>query len=76
MDKLPIMYDDRQMNKIQKFITENFGEESEFMSHEIYSEYVHTDVQISTNEKGVKSFVTFGMSAREMNPSIEGFERV
>ncbi len=76
MDKLPIMYDSRQMNKIQKFITENFGTESEFMSHEIYSEYVHTDVQISTNEKGVKSFVTFGMSAREMIPSISGFESI
>ncbi len=73
MDKLPIMYNDYQMNKIQKFIDKNFGRGSGFLYHEIYSEYVHTDVYVAVNEDGVKNLVTFGMSAREMCPAVIGF---
>lgn len=65
MNKIPHMYSTKQMEEIENFITEKFGESS-MIAHEIESEYVHTDTMIVTAENGGKAFVTFGMGAREM----------
>ena len=66
--KSPTLYSPVQLEQIQNFIYENFGgEEDGLIAHELTSEYVHTDVQIVAPEGRSRTFVTFGMGAREMN---------
>ena len=66
--KSPTLYNPVQLEQIQNFIYENFGgEEDGLIAHELTSEYVHTDVQIVAPEGRSRTFVTFGMGAREMN---------
>ena len=43
MAKTLYLYTDLQMEEIQNFITEKFGDDDGYVSHEIVSEYVHTD---------------------------------
>lgn len=66
MDKQPIWYTEEQENEIQTFIQLNFGE-SDFISHELESEYVHTDTALIAPEGQSRTFVTFGMGARPMH---------
>lgn len=62
-------YTPKQMDKVTGFIKEEFGDgnsqESGWIIHEIKSEYVHVDVDVTGNED-FQYFVTFGMGAREM----------
>ena len=51
--------------EFENFITDNIGE-IENIFHEIVSEYVHTDVAV-VNDEDEKTFVTFGVGAREMD---------
>ena len=66
MNNAPILYTQEQENEIRTFIHLNFGE-SEFISHELNSEYVHTDTALIAPEGQSRTFVTFGMGARPMN---------
>lgn len=66
MDKQPIWYTEEQENEIQAFIQLNFGE-SNFVSHELESEYVHTDTALIAPDGQSRTFVTFGMGARPMH---------
>lgn len=66
MNNTPILYTEEQEKEIQTFIQLNFGE-SEFSSHELNSEYVHTDTAMVAPDGQSRTFVTFGMGAREMN---------
>lgn len=66
MDKQPIWYTEEQENEIQAFIALHFGE-SDFISHELESEYVHTDTALIAPEGQSRTFVTFGMGARPMH---------
>lgn len=66
MNNTPILYTEEQEKEIQTFILLNFGE-SEFTSHELESEYVHTDTALIAPEGQTRTFVTFGMGARQMN---------
>jgi len=62
------LYNPVQLEQIQEFIYDTFGgEEDGLIAHELTSEYVHTDVQIVAPEGRSRTFVTFGMGAREMN---------
>ena len=76
MDKTPVMYITEQMEQMQKWITEHYGESDSYLVHEIVSEYVHTDVQIAVLPDRARNFVTFGMGARKMNAPEEALERV
>ena len=65
------MYTPEQMDDVMDFIEEKFGcggkrKRSGRVSHEITSEYIHTDVAITRN-KDYQHFVTCGMGAREMS---------
>ena len=66
MNTTPILYTEEQEKEIQTFILLNFGE-SAFTSHELESEYVHTDTALIAPEGQSRTFVTFGMGARPMN---------
>ena len=66
MNKIPHMYSARQMEEIENFITDKFGD-SAYIAHEAESEYIHTDTMIVTTENGGQAFVTFGMGARKMD---------
>ena len=66
MDNTPILYTEEQEKEIQTFILLNFGE-SEFISHELESEYIHTDTAMVAPEGQSRTFVTFGMGARPMH---------
>lgn len=74
MENTPILYTEEQEKEIQSFIQQNFGE-SEFISHELNSEYVHTDTAMVAPEGQSRTFVTFGMGAREM-PSPTDIHRI
>ena len=67
-------YTPEQMEEIIEFIEENYGN-GEFIAHEVESEFVHTDVNIS-DDRETKSLVTFGMGAGRMNAPVEPFERI
>ena len=65
------MYTPEQIDSVMDFIEEKFGgggkrKESGQVSHEITSEYIHTDVAITRN-KDYQHFVTCGMGVREMS---------
>ena len=66
MKNPPVLYTEEQEKEIRTFIQLNFGE-SEFTSHELESEYVHTDTALIAPEGQTRTFVTFGMGARPMN---------
>lgn len=66
MKNPPILYTEEQEKEIRTFILLNFGE-SAFTSHELESEYVHTDTAMIAPEGQSRTFVTFGMGARQMN---------
>lgn len=66
MNTTPILYTEEQEKEIQTFILLNFGE-SAFTSHELESEYVHTDTAMVAPDGQSRTFVTFGMGARPMN---------
>ena len=66
MNNALILYTQKQEKEIQTFIQLNFGE-SEFISHELNSEYIHTDTAMVAPEGQSRTFVTFGMGARPMH---------
>ncbi len=66
MNTFPMMYTDTQSEEVQRFIALHFGE-SELISHELESEYIHTDTALIAPEEQTRTCVTFGMGARKMN---------
>lgn len=71
------LYNPVQLEQIQNFIYDTFGgEEDGMIAHEITSEYVHTDTLIVAPEGRSRTFVTFGMGAREMNAPRPGLHHV
>ena len=73
MTKLPYIYTDKQLQKMEEFVEQQFGP-NYYVAHEIESEYVHTDTLFIRNAKDEKFFVSCGMGAREMNAP-DGFKR-
>lgn len=69
------MYTPEQMDEILEYIHEALGKDDDYVAHEIKSEYVHTDVAIIAPEDDAKTYVTFGMGARDMNSPFEGWKR-
>ena len=75
--KFPIQYTLKQMEDVQNFIEDTFGNGGDcLVGHEIESEYVHSDVAVVTTAEGTRCFATFGMGAREMNSPIADLARV
>lgn len=65
-NKTVIEYTPEQSEAVCDYLHEQYGESKNgFITHEIHSEYVHTDVLRIDNEDG-KVFATFGMGVREM----------
>ena len=69
-----LSYTPEQMNEIVEFISQKY-EGNGYIAHETNSEYVHTDVYISSNDE-MRSLVTFGMGAARMNSPFEEFKRI
>lgn len=74
MNTQVIFYPEEEREELCEFIEKKFGPDCRFISHELDSEYVHTDVQLLTSENGNREFVTSGMGARPMNSPTD-FER-
>lgn len=70
MKTTPILYNNKQLDEIQQFISDNFGNHGEFVAHELESDFVHTDVAIIAPPSSDKTFVTFGMGARKMETPV------
>lgn len=71
------MYNPKQIAEIKNYIAINFGgSESDYIAHEIKSEYVHTDVAIIDNMDDLKVLATFGMGARAMNSPIDNLNNI
>lgn len=66
-------YTPKQMDEIQEFIEENFGE-IEYIAHEIESTYVHTDTAIVKDFEGAGAVITFGMGAKKSYSPLEEFK--
>lgn len=75
MNTTPIFYTGQQMDEMLDYIREAFGEGGGSVVHEIKSEYVHTDVAILAPEDDAKTYVTFGMGAREMASPLAEWKR-
>ena len=69
-----LSYTPEQMNEIVEFISQKYAGDG-YIAHETNSEYVHTDVNISSDGE-MRKFVTFGMGAAKMNSPFEEFTRV
>lgn len=66
-NKAVVEYTPSQRDSVCGYLYEQYGEsENGFITHEINSEYIHTDVLRIDNEDG-KVFATFGMGARKMS---------
>ena len=75
MRKNTILYDENQQEEIENFIEEQWGtRDSGYICHEMKSEYVHTDVQVISDEEGT-ILATFGVGAREMNSPLPDYTR-
>ena len=66
-------YTSKQMEAIQEFIEENFGE-IEYIAHEIESTYVHTDTAIVKDFEGAGAVITFGMGAKKSYSPLDEFK--
>lgn len=74
MIELPATYTPEELMEIQNYMAANFGSnESDYIAHEINSEYVHTDISIINNQADLKIFASIGMGAMEMNSPIDSF---
>ena len=69
-----LSYTPEQMNEIVEFISQKY-EGGGYIAHEKESDYVHTDIHISTCDE-TRSLVTFGMGAAKMNSPFEEFKRI
>ena len=77
MIELPVIYTPEQLTEIQTYIADNFGSnETDYIAHEMESEYVHTDVLIVDNQADLKVFASIGMGAKEMNSPIDSFQNI
>lgn len=77
MNTKPVYYNEIQNDEILQFIADEWGPRTDgFISHEIDSEYVHTDIQLIGGNGEEKTFVTFGVGARKMNSPIPNFNRI
>ncbi len=78
MKKDPVFYTEQQMNEIEAFINEQWGDNKDgYIVHEIESKYVHTDVSIiEDSEGGGITLATFGMGAREMKSPFPNYDRI
>ncbi len=77
MRELPATYTPEQLIEIQNYIATNFGSnESDYIAHEIDSEYIHTDISIIDNQADLKVFASIGMGAGEMNSPIDSFQNI
>ena len=75
MNTLPLMYSVEEMEDLQAFIEEHFGESQDLLLHEIQSEYVHTDTAVVRTPADETAFVTFGISARPMTAPLQTLSR-
>ena len=65
-DKTVVEYTPEQSDAVCDYLHEHYGEsQNGFITHELDSKYVHTDVLRIDNDNG-KVFATFGMGARKM----------
>lgn len=72
----PIYYTPEQMEEVQQFVAQSFGNGEEMVvGHELESEYVHSDVAVVTAKEGSRCFATFGMGARKMNSPLMDLAR-
>lgn len=77
MIALPTMYTPEQLMEIENYITDNFGSnETDYIAHEIESNYVHTDILIIDNPKDLKVITSIGMGARQMNVPNDSFQNI
>ncbi|MBE6573295.1 MAG: suppressor of fused domain protein [Ruminococcaceae bacterium] len=74
MNTIPVFYTEKQMDEIQKFISDNLGGDEGCIAHETESEYVHTDVNIAKG--GCVTYCTFGMGARIQNSPLSDMKRI
>lgn len=78
-NKLPIYYEENTQQLVEDFINSNFGNSGDGqISHEIVSEYVHSDVHAFSSNKspGNNVYVTCGMGAREQNSPLNEYKRI
>ena len=66
----PTYYNTSDLEKLQNAYTELFGG-SEYIAHEISSEFVHTDVSIHDDNEKEVICATLGMGSRKMNAPID-----
>ena len=77
MIELPVIYTPEQLIEIQNFIIANFGSnKTDYISHELESKYVHSDVLIVDNQVDLKVFASIGMGAKEMNSPTDSFQNI
>ena len=75
MNKDPILYDEDQMEEIERFMDEQWNTEGKGMiCHELRSDYVHTDVHVMQDEEET-ALVTCGVGAREMASPLPKYAR-
>lgn len=76
MKKIPIMYTSKQVDEITNALDEKYNTTSEFIAHEITSEYVHTDIYIGNVAEDERVYATFGMGARKTASPLETYQRI
>lgn len=77
MRKVLATYTPEQLTEIQTYVANNFGSnKTDYIAHEVESEYIHTDVLIVDNQADLKVFASIGMGAKKINSPIDGFQNI
>ena len=77
MREILAIYTPEQLSEIQTYIATNLGSnETDYIAHEMESEYVHTDVLIVDNQVDLKVFASIGMGTKEMNTPDDYFKNI
>jgi hypothetical protein len=77
MREILATYTPEQLSEIQTYIATNWGSnKTDYISHELESKYVHSDVLIVDNQVDLKVFASIGMGAKEMNSPTDSFQNI
>lgn len=77
LKNIPAMYNEHQYAEFEAFISNICGEESiRYVFHEIESEYIHTDVYVAESSEDLRTYMTVGMSCKDLNPPDDTFKNI
>ena len=71
-----IMYNEQQYSELEEYIQSVCGKSVDRIFHEIQSKYIHTDVYVIESPEDIRTYITVGMSCKDMNSLDNSFKNI